>query len=382
MYDSASILADVGAKPHFYRSGRPDPEVLDASNMYMTELAMIKLLQGSGLLTTDPESAAMFIVPQYATHESQYCLTREKRPLRECAENVTRDYLLPLVSAVTRGRWYARRRGRDHFFIFPSDRAWARFPGVSAVLHGGAKYFGSYGTADDAVIIPAYTPFAWGPTSTLTARLFGGGSLPDFAEALVHAGGRHVDACTRTVNGSSTAGEGQARRFLASFAGTVHANRAYSHGVRQDLLQRYGGGADARVRFVRGRMRAEDYQAMLSSSEFCLCPQGWAPWSPRLYDAIAAGCIPVLFEAPHFTMALPFHQLIDWESFIVRVPATAVNTTADLLAAIPRHRRCAMRRALSVWAPFLLWGSSPDATLMFAVASAWDGLRTRGLFRR
>jgi hypothetical protein len=56
----------------------------------------------------------------------------------------------------------------------------------------------------------------------------------------------------------------------------------------------------------------------MERASLCLCPAGDTPTSRRLYDALAAGCVPVLFE--HLdTMAenLPFPNVVDWSAVAV-----------------------------------------------------------------
>ena len=32
----------------------------------------------------------------------------------------------------------------------------------------------------------------------------------------------------------------------------------------------------------------------MATSTFCLCPPGWASWTPRLFEALMFACIPVV----------------------------------------------------------------------------------------
>lgn len=57
-------------------------------------------------------------------------------------------------------------------------------------------------------------------------------------------------------------------------------------------------------------------------------------WSPRVSDAIYAGCIPVLTaEGSHY----PFASFLDWSKFSVRVHPTELDQIESILAAIPLH---------------------------------------------
>jgi hypothetical protein len=98
--------------------------------------------------------------------------------------------------------------------------------------------------------------------------------------------------------------------YLAAFFGTVHPDRGYSQGIRQDLTLEYCANTGARVGehgilMVSHHTSRGDYVSSISTSRFCLCPSAWAQWSPRIYSAIATGCIPVLVKVPKFKCAAP-----------------------------------------------------------------------------
>lgn len=79
----------------------------------------------------------------------------------------------------------------------------------------------------------------------------------------------------------------------------------------------------------------DDYLEELNTARFCPQPRGIAGWSPRVNDAIFAGCIPVLTsEDTHY----PFAGLIDWSQISVRVHPTELDHVEELLASIPLAR--------------------------------------------
>ena len=51
-------------------------------------------------------------------------------------------------------------------------------------------------------------------------------------------------------------------------------------------------------------------------SLFCLCPRGDTPSTSRFYDAIAAGCIPVVISD---SFEMPFTSTIDYKGAFVKV---------------------------------------------------------------
>lgn len=85
----------------------------------------------------------------------------------------------------------------------------------------------------------------------------------------------------------------------------------YSSGIRQQLKKLYSNRTDV----IINDKHNEFYIQELSRSRYALCPPGWAEWSPRIYDAIHVGSLPVLFET---TWLLPFRDIIDYDKIILK----------------------------------------------------------------
>lgn len=89
---------------------------------------------------------------------------------------------------------------------------------------------------------------------------------------------------------------------------------------------------------------ALEYDQLLRSSIFTLCPSGSGPNSIRLWEAIAFGSIPVLLSD---TLRLP-GRIEEWDDVIVRVPETraavrslpeTLNRLAEDQALLSQYRR-------------------------------------------
>jgi hypothetical protein len=192
--------------------------------------------------------------------------------------------------------------------------AWRLFPGAPELL-ANASYLGYYKDTSSAIIIPAPVPTSWAASQTMRNLVQGGASLEYAAERLANPAAPAA-ACTALEevsrrNTSSPSKDPNAtaeshfvdsewvwapeRRWLASFFGTVHPDRSYSKGIRQDLqgLLGEGKGEAEGGLFHVGHVSSERYEQAVAHSRFCLCPPGWTPWSQRLFYAIAVGCIPV-----------------------------------------------------------------------------------------
>jgi hypothetical protein len=66
------------------------------------------------------------------------------------------------------------------------------------------------------------------------------------------------------------------------------------------------------------------YVAELANATFCIAPPGFALWSPRLSEAVIAGCIPVVIGDG---IELPFEELIDYASFVVHARSSSTIGT-------------------------------------------------------
>ena len=85
----------------------------------------------------------------------------------------------------------------------------------------------------------------------------------------------------------------------------------YSKGLRKLLFSQYEHDDD----FHLYEGKSPTYSENLRRSIFCLCPRGFAVWSPRVYESVLSGCIPVILADG---MHLPFsfqNSGIDWRKF-------------------------------------------------------------------
>ena len=165
------------------------------------------------------------------------------------------------------------------------------------------------------------------------------------------------------------------RRLLASFRGDPNQSDWRRPNVRRLLLQHFAGAATAAAKMdgttphelristvgagKRGSISHAEYLSELLDSVFCLCPVGWAHWSPRFYEAIQTGCVPVLFpsEEAGGGNELPFARLVDYASFVVSVPPSRVASLQADLHAIAADRVELRRRQRALWRhrPMLDW---------------------------
>ena len=383
MVDTAQLLRAAGAKNHFYLSGAPS----FAETQYAIEEAFTRYLQESPYLTADADNARLYFVPQYTQHEVVHCSYVLKKNWHECCAEVRESYTLPLARAVRALPAWRRSGGRNFVWLFPNDWADEIYTGLPQLLapalllthvsqwsgwdsHDPAHTHAAGAPRNNTIAIPAFAgTVAWGEAETRRAVLKGGAAARGDAQMLALLQEQPGPACGAARGGNATPN-------LAFFAGGYQGVPLYSMGIRQQLFSDFGVAAtslDPRVH-VFERLDDAGYKEALATAAFCLCPPGWAPWSPRLYHALSAACIPVLFDGPaNLSMSLPFSHLVPWETIAVRVPpGTKGAALVAQLDAISEAARCKMRRSISIWKDFLLWATAPDATLRVVLSQAYN----------
>lgn len=59
------------------------------------------------------------------------------------------------------------------------------------------------------------------------------------------------------------------------------------------------------------------YALIMGNTQFCLCPKGSSSYTSRVFEALFAGCVPVLLSDD---VRLPFDHVVDWAEFSIRWP--------------------------------------------------------------
>ncbi|URE21067.1 Exostosin family [Musa troglodytarum] len=108
------------------------------------------------------------------------------------------------------------------------------------------------------------------------------------------------------------------------------------------------------------------YYEDMQQAVFCLCPLGWAPWSPGLVEAVIFGCIPVIIADD---IVLPFADAIPWEEIAVFAAKEDVPKLDTILTLLPteivlrKQRLLAnpwMKQAMEFFAACSSWGCLPS----------------------
>ncbi|EOA20913.1 hypothetical protein CARUB_v10001248mg [Capsella rubella] len=288
-----------------------------ATHLFAAEVAIHRALLSSVVRTLDPEEADFFFVPVYVSCNFS---TSNGFPSLSHARSL-------LSSAVdflsVRHPFWNRTQGSDHVFVASHDfgacfhamedmaieEGIPEFMKKSIILQTFGVNYKHPCQEVEHVVIPPYIP-------------------PESVE--------------RAVERSPANGR---RDIWAFFRGKMEVNpknisgRFYSKGVRTAILKKYGG----RRRFYLNRHRFAGYRSEIVRSVFCLCPLGWAPWSPRLVESAVLGCVPVVIADG---IKLPFSETVRWPEISLTVAEKDVRNLRKILEHVAATNLSAIQRNL------------------------------------
>ncbi|KAI4382301.1 hypothetical protein MLD38_008281 [Melastoma candidum] len=120
------------------------------------------------------------------------------------------------------------------------------------------------------------------------------------------------------------------------------SGRFYSKAVRSVIWHKYNSDR----RFYLRRHRYAGFMSEIARSVFCLAPLGWAPWSPRLVESVALGCVPVIIADG---IRLPFPSSVPWQDISLTVAERDAGRLAEILEHVAATNLSDVQRNL--WDP-------------------------------
>ncbi|KAJ0953025.1 putative xylogalacturonan beta-1,3-xylosyltransferase [Helianthus annuus] len=291
-----------------------------SNHLFASEVAIHKALMKSDFRTFDPTEADFFFVPVYvscnfSTVNGFPAIGHARALLSSAVELISSE--LPFWKR-SNGSYHVFVASHDYGACFHAmeDRAMAdgipEFMKNSIILQTfGVKYQHPCQNAESVVIPPYISPKS--VQSTLS-------KMP--------------------IDGR--------RDIFAFFRGKMEVHpknvsgRFYSKRVRTEILRKYGNDQ----RFYLKRHRFPGYQSEIVRSVFCLCPLGWAPWSPRLVESVALGCVPVIIADD---IRLPFESTVPWSNISLTVREKDVAKLGHVLDHVAATNLSAIQRNL--WDP-------------------------------
>lgn len=291
-----------------------------SSHLFASEVAIHRALASSEVRTFDPWEADFFFVPVYVSCNFS---TVNGFPAIGHARNLISSAIRLISSDLP---FWNRSRGADHVFVASHD-------------------FGScFHTLEDRAIADGVPEFL---RNSIVLQTFGvkyNHPCQDVEHVVIPP---YVSP--ESVRKTLTTARADTRRdIFAFFRGKMElhpknvSGRFYGKGVRTVILRNYGNDR----KFYLKRHRFAGYQSEILRSTFCLCPLGWAPWSPRLVESVVLGCVPVIIAD---AIQLPFPSAVPWEEISVTVLEKDVPNLGPILEKVAATNLTAIRRRL--WDP-------------------------------
>ncbi|KAL6970624.1 putative glucuronoxylan glucuronosyltransferase irx7 [Sarracenia purpurea var. burkii] len=296
------------------------------NHLFASEVAIHRALVNSDVRTLDPTDADFFFVPVYVSCNFS---TVNGFPAIGHARSLISS-AIKIIS--TELPFWNRSLGSDHVFVASHD--------FGACFH----------TMEDVAIADGIPDFL---KKSIVLQTFGVEYRHPCQEVenVVIPPYVSPESVRSTMSKSPANGR---RDIFAFFRGKMEVHpknisgRFYGKRVRTVIWQSYGGDG----KFYLKRNRFAGYQAEIVRSVFCLCPLGWAPWSPRLVESVVLGCVPVIIADG---IRLPFPAVVRWPDISLTVDEKDVgnlgaildHVAATNLSAIQWNLRdAAVRRAL------------------------------------
>ena len=298
---------------------------------YANEVYMHKALLDSSMRTNDPEKADLFYIPIYVT-----CFLHDHRGLLGLATDFARE---GIAWVQQNHDHFNRSLGRDH---------------VVTVAHDIGGCLLDFALADHIILITNTGEMG---DRLDDIRIYAKNLDPGFALQHLHKRcfSPWKDIVVPPYISSSKMRLGprinaniDARKegALATFRGNIARSKQkssywvrYSRGIRQ-LWARLFSKPEGPIRITAVRplesrestLTAKDYTSLYEedflSAKFCLCPPGWASWTPRPFEAMFLGCVPVLVADDQ---KLPFSHFVDFNEFTISIKEAQANEILSLL---------------------------------------------------
>eukprot|EP00940_MAST-03C_sp_MAST-3C-sp2_P001660 g1660.t1 len=366
VYDLPSPFTDGAVQANAQCS--PNAPKIDWQTKYSTEVYIHQRLLKSPLRTLDPEEADLFYVPVYT---SCYLHARATKFVKGYVY-IYKAYLY----VRQKYPYWNRTLGRDHVWTFSHDMG-----GCVAPYEELRNSIWITTTGEMTSRKGAYTNYTKIYDHTFyRIRDFGKPCFSPWKDVVMPPMLRDP----LVLEARQPSGElmiARKRDVLASFRGAVMKSRTYSRGIRQLWSSIYRDDSEVRVHVVNPNHEKEpnykfNYFDDMATSTFCLCPPGWASWTPRVFEAIILSCIPVIVSDAN---KLPFETRTNYSDIAVFVPEKDAGRVKEILKAIPQTRIESMRRGLAkVWQRFLYdETASGDAFdfIMMDLADRWRTIR-------
>lgn len=310
----------------------------------------------------DPSKAQLFVIP------FDLCASHASR--KPCHKKGHIDRVEALVAAINQSKWFLRNGGRDHMWVMPHN-------GLPAALIGKRKW--GFGRGRGAVFLNA-------PRSRLIENMTIGRYLSYHLtlrdEVRVGFSAKQHDwlreeekwGCTvvlpivtpKSLWITETFERWEARKIFIFFRGNGGlgggcfmkvAERARAKAI--DLGRQNLSWPGLTVLTNAHAATPADYRSEIKSAKYCLVFACDDPQTSRYFEAIVAGCIPVLINDAWSVSVAPFAARVNYAAFTITIPEAIWTANpaaaAHLIYNRPRGEQRRMQRALMQAQRELLW---------------------------
>ncbi|KAL1372246.1 hypothetical protein HN51_002383 [Arachis hypogaea] len=283
-----------------YKEGE-QPLVHDGpvNNKYAIEGQFIDEIENkkSHFIANNPEHAHVFLIPLSISKVIRYVYKPRRSRYDYDPERLQRlieDYISVVA---TKYPFWNRSTGADHFLISCHD--WG--PRIS---YANPQLFKNF----MRVLCNANTSEGFLPNRDV--------SIPE------------VYLPVGKLGPPNTAQQPAKRTILAFFAGGAHGF------IRKRLLKRWKN-KDKEVQVHEYLEKGQDYTKLMGLSKFCLCPSGYEVASPRVVEAIYAGCVPVIICDNY---SLPFSDVLNWNKFSMQIEVGRIPEIKTILQNVTQDK--------------------------------------------
>ncbi|XP_042505370.1 probable glucuronoxylan glucuronosyltransferase IRX7 [Macadamia integrifolia] len=261
-----------------------------SNHLFAAEVAIHKALLSSDLRTVDPWEAHFFFVPVYVScnfsSENGFPAIGQARPLLASAVRLISSKL----------PFWNRSGGADHVFVASHD------------------YGACFHAMEDEAIADGIPEFLKRSIMLQTFGVRYRHPCQEVENVLIppYVSPESIQSTLKRMP------ENVKRDIWVFFRGKMEAHpknvsgHFYSRRVRTVMWQKYHRNR----KFYLKRHRYDKYQSEIVRSVFCLCPLGWAPWSPRLVESVVLGCVPVIIADG---IRFPFPDVVRWSQISLTV---------------------------------------------------------------
>ncbi|KAL1547290.1 putative glucuronoxylan glucuronosyltransferase irx7 [Salvia divinorum] len=288
-----------------------------SNHLFAAEVAIHRALMSSEVRTLEPRQADLFFVPVYVS-----CNFSEVNGFPAIGH--ARSLIAAAIQHVSSMfPFWNRSRGSDHVFVASHD-----FGSCFHTMEDRAKSEGVPEFLRNSIILQTFGVRGKHPCQEVEHVV-----VPPYVSP---------ESVSATLKSSPVTGR---RDIFAFFRGKMEVHpknvsgQFYSKRVRTAILRRYGNDG----RFYLRRHRFAGYQSEIARAKFCLCPLGWAPWSPRLVESVALGCVPVIIADG---IRLPFPAAVPWADISLTVAEADVDGLGGVLERVAATNLTAIQRNL------------------------------------